>query len=94
MAAARSLGRRPLSSPFGLDSALLVEGLEITDDLRDRRSQLPYYLTDVLWSQPLLSPPTLTSAKSRLKRRHSNLAKGLLAPAELAKLLRLKWLTH
>src|SRR5215468_8239844 len=92
-AAARSLGRRLLSSPFGLDSALLVEGLEITDDLRDRCSQLPHYLTDVLRSEPLLSP-TLTSAKSRLKRRHSNLAKGLLAPAELAKLLRLKWLTH
>src|SRR5262245_49730360 len=64
-AAARSLGRRLLSSSFGLDSALLVEGLEITDDLRDRRSQLPHYLTNVLRSQPLLSPPSLTSAKSR-----------------------------
>src|SRR5262249_48488076 len=76
-AAARSLGRRLISSPFGLDSALLVEGLEITDDLRDHRSQLPHYLTNVLRRQPLLSPPTLHSAKSRLERRHSNPAQGI-----------------
>src|SRR5262249_56138594 len=92
-AAARSLGRRLLSSPFGLDSALLVEGLEITDDLRDRRSQLPHYLTDVLRSQPLLSPPTLTSAKCRLTRRHPHLPQALLAPAELAIPFQLQLLT-
>src|SRR5215470_17685474 len=80
MAAARTLGRRLLSLPFDLDRALLVEGLEITDDLRDRHSQLPHYLADVLRRQPLLHPPTLTSTKCRLKRRHSDLAKGLLAP--------------
>src|SRR5262249_37410290 len=91
-------GRRPLARAaalidgccrFGLDRALLVEGLEITDDLRYRRSQLPHYLAHVLRSYPMLPPPTLTSPKSRQKRRHAS----LLTPAELTKRLGLEWLT-
>src|SRR4051794_15989255 len=66
-----------------LDRALLVEGLQVIDHLRDHRGKLAHHLPDVLLRQVTLLPKTFTPAERCLEGLHPRLAERELCRCKL-----------